>query len=131
MLYKQLGNKIITRVKIYFYRSVKLRSHFLPVEPRTTLVSYWDDLGRSGDKLLLRSHLPLQHYGNSKLTPRMRPDHPGRAKVKLRFMPVLRRMFPDDPGALSQLYIIPQIIPFCAGRATVLPRCNPGRSRQS
>jgi hypothetical protein len=54
--------------------NLKLKSHLLSAKPRTTPVSYWDDPGRSGVKLLLRSHLPRQHYGNCQITTK---DAPG------------------------------------------------------
>jgi hypothetical protein len=97
---------------------LKLRSHLLTAEPRTTPVTYRDDPGRSGVKLLLRSAL----CGNSQLTtthPGCAPDHPGRAQAKLRFMPVLPRSFPDDAGRAP---VDPGRAQDDAGRAPVEPR---------
>jgi hypothetical protein len=67
-------------------------------------------------KLLLRSHLPRQHYGSSQLT----TQDALRAQVKLRFMSVLPRSFPDDAGRA----------PVDQGRAPVDPGRAPAEPRK-
>jgi hypothetical protein len=80
---------------------IKLRSHLPTAEPRTIPVSYRDDPGRSVVKLLLRSHLPRQHYGSSQLTTkdalRIIQAEPRWSYGSCRCFPGRSRMTPEEP----------------------------------
>jgi hypothetical protein len=124
------------QVEFSIYWKVKL-THLPPAEPRTTLVSYWDDWGQSGMKLLLRSHLPRQHYGNSQLTTQ---DGLQTIKADDRWSYSSRRCFhgrsritPAEPWLTQAEPRSIQAVSAPAKPRTIPaePRQSPGQSRQS